>query len=87
MPEQQPFDPVMLDLTDDDDFATIVLALEDYESRMRAQADDDEEIERANPGVAADAARFRDVAERARRLVDEIQRQLDENAKIRNGRV
>lgn len=72
---------LLLDLSDDDDYATIINALSEYAARMTSEADDEVERIRFNNLDAAQSeeAFMRETAERAERLLASIERQLDEN--------
>ena len=82
-----PFDPVVLDMTDTDDYGVLTEALDAYAAQMDHAAEQEDYSDRHNdrPENGPLATQFRDSAARARRSVEEIHRQLDANAAVRRG--
>ena len=79
------FEPVLLDLTDPKDYALLVGALEEYASEMAHRAEtEDQRIEYNHlPESDSEADHWHAEAERARRIIDDIERQLDANGVAR----
>src|SRR5690606_11771533 len=65
-----PFDPVLLDLTDTEDYATVVHALEAYASDQDWEAEEEQERIRSNnlPDSESDEEHYLRNAARARRI-------------------
>ena len=80
-----PFDPVVLDMTDTDDYGVLTEALYAYAAQMDHAAEQEDYSDRHNdrPDNGPLATRFRDSAARARRMIEDIHRQLDEIAAAR----
>lgn len=80
-----PFDPVLLDLTDTEDYATVVHALEAYASDQDWEAEEEKERIRSNnlPDSESDEEHYLRNAARARRIAADIERQLDANSAAR----
>lgn len=79
------FEPVLLDLADTDDYITVVQALDGYASDQDWEAEKEEERIRLNhlPDSDSDAESWRKRAARARRIAEDIERQLDANSAAR----
>lgn len=79
------FEPVLLDLTDPKDYALLVSALEEYEGEMahRAETEDQRIAYNDLPESDSEADHWREAAARARRMIDDIERQLDANGAAR----
>ena len=73
---ERAYEPVVLDLADDDDYAVLVEALEGYAHQLDGSADDGANAE-------GEAAFFRESARRARAMVERVHEQLDANAILR----
>lgn len=86
-PEERPFDPVVIDLTDPKDYVMIVNALEEVEAEMKGRAEDEQQRIAHNdlPEDQSQAGYWSAQADRARKLIADIERQLDANAKARHG--
>lgn len=85
MADGYPFDPVVIDLTDPKDYALLVSALEEYAGEMVHRAETEEERIRYN-GLAesdSEADHWRAQAERAQRIIDDVERQLEANGRAR----
>lgn len=84
-PTERPFDPVVIDLTDAEDYVILVNALEEVEAEMKWRAENEQQRIAYNklPEGESEAGYWTARAERARKIVDEIERQLEENAKAR----
>ena len=79
------FEPVLLDLADTDDYITVVNALEEYASAQDEEAERERERVRYNKlsESESDEEHWRKRAARARRIADDIERQLDANEDVR----
>lgn len=77
VPASPPF-PVGLDLSDNNAYSVLTLALTDYAQRTRADALEEEEVERPNQHQVDYLNSMADTAER---LVADVERQLDEAGK------
>ncbi|MDO8384748.1 MAG: hypothetical protein Q7T17_17465 [Microbacterium sp.] len=79
------FEPVLLDLTDPKDYALLVGALEEYAGEMahRAETEDQRIAYNHLPESASEADHWRAQSERAQRIIDDIERQLDANGVAR----
>lgn len=79
------FEPVLLDLTDPKDYALLVSALEEYAGEMahRAETEDQRIAYNGLPESDSEADHWRAQAERAQRMIDDIERQLDANGAAR----
>lgn len=75
------YDPVVLDLSEHEDYAVLIGALDDYAQEMSSKADDEANAARyEGTEPSSMETRFREISARALRLRDEINRQLDANA-------
>ena len=85
MPDQPSFEPILLNLADDDDYAILVNVLGEYEQSLTGLADDEDERIRYNklPEAGSEAPYWRAQAARVRVLIDDIERQLDANSAAR----
>lgn len=85
MPDQPSFEPILLNLAHDDDYAILVNALGEYEQSLTGLAEDEDERIRYNalPATESGASHFRAQAARARVILDDIERQLDANSAAR----
>lgn len=85
MAEWSSFEPVLLDLRDSTDYAVLVAALHDYASQLEEEnsQSEAEALFHDYPVDGEAAAERRDGAERLRRLIDDIERQLDANSEAR----
>jgi len=70
--------PVVLDLSDDQAYSVLTLALSDYAERARHQALDEADSEIPNN---YQIAHFNKIADVADGLVDDVERQLDDAGK------
>ncbi len=79
------FDPVLLDLGNTEDYITVVHALEEYASDQDWEAEKEQERIRLNnlPESESDHERSQERAARARRIAEDIERQLDANGAAR----
>lgn len=79
------FDPVLLDLADTEDYITVVHALEEYASAQDWEAEKEQERIGFNhlPESESDEERYQKRAARARRIAEDIERQLDANSAAR----
>lgn len=79
------FEPVLLDLADTDDYVTIIHALEEYAADQDWKAEGEQERIRDNKlsEAESDEAYWRKNAARARRIANDIERQLDANCAAR----
>ncbi len=79
------FEPVLLDLRDVNDYMVLVAAMHDYAAQLEHEADAEESAARrhGDEGDAAAVARNRDAAARLRRIIDDIERQLDATSAAR----
>ncbi|WP_448812153.1 hypothetical protein [Agromyces bauzanensis] len=74
----KPF-PVVLDLTDDQAYYVLTAALEEFASSAEHQAENEEQTARYNERPDdGQAAFFRRLAEIAKQLREDVERQLDE---------
>lgn len=80
-----PFDPVVVDLTDPQDYAILTAALEEYASDMESRADDEQDRITYNrlPEEASEADHWRGQADRARKIIADVERQLEANSAAR----
>lgn len=80
------FEPVLLDLSHDDDYVVIIQALEEYEGVMQGEADDERERIRHNnlPESDSDEKRLQSLADRAARMRLNIEEQLEANDAARS---
>lgn len=85
MSAQPAFDPVLLDLHDATDYAVLVAAMHDYAEQLEHEAAGDEESAQHFGHEPDDAqnAHLRDSASRLRRMIADIERQLDANSDAR----
>lgn len=83
--ESTSFEPVLLDLSDNKDYITVVQALEDYAAAQDSQAEAEQDRIRYNdlPESQSEEAYWRELAARARRIVDDVERQIDANSAAR----
>ena len=79
------FEPVLLNLSDHQDYYVVTEALREFAAAMDHQAEGEDDRVRYNklPDSDSDAPRLREVAERARALEESIERQLDANSEAR----
>ena len=79
------FEPVLLDLSDHEDYYVVTEALRDFAAGIEHQAENEDYRVRYNElaDSESDAPRLRAVAERARALEASIERQLDANSQAR----
>jgi len=77
------FEPVLLNLADNQDYGILVNALSDYAGQLEHEAENDEIEARFNDRPALQAEGLRVEAQRARAIADDIERQLDANAVAR----
>lgn len=79
------FEPVLLDLADNDDYATIVHALAEYAATQDSKAEEEQERIRYNElsDSESEEEHWKKNAARARRIADDIERQLDANSAAR----
>lgn len=82
------FEPILLDLADDDDYAVLIHALEEYHGVMQGEADNERDRIRFEnlPESASAEEEYQSLADRATRIREEIERQIDANAAARNER-
>lgn len=83
-----PYEPVVLDLADPDDYGVLTEALTDYAGRLEHEADEEDKTDVYNgrePG-GPQATRFRQDAQRARAIIERIHEQLDANTEARRPR-
>lgn len=74
------YDPVVLDLSEHEDYTVLIGALDDYAQEMTSKADDEANAARyEGTEPSSMETRFREISARALRLRDEINRQLDAN--------
>lgn len=71
--------PILLDLADTEDYITVVHALEEYASDQDWEAEKERERIRLNhlPEAESDEEHYQQRAARARRIAEDIERQLD----------
>lgn len=79
------FDPVLLDLSDSNDYAALTNALEDHASEFEGRVIDEQERIRYNnlPESESEEKYWREQAARVRRILDEVERQMDLNSATR----
>lgn len=78
------FEPVLLNLADDDDYYIVTEALREFASEADHQADNEEESARYNgQPTGPRVGTLRAQAERARVIVADVERQLDANSEAR----
>lgn len=78
------FDPVLLDLADEDDYYIVTQALRDFAHQAESDADNEDESDRFEGRPSGDrAANLRAQAERARTITADVERQLDANSAAR----
>lgn len=79
------FEPVLLNLADNDDYTVLIHALEEYEGTLQGEADDERERNRHNAQSATDSheEQLQHLANRAARLRLDIERQLEANDDVR----
>lgn len=79
------FDPVLLDLSDSNDYALLTNALRDYANELHGNAVDERERIRYNnlPESESEEKHWLEQAARARRILGEIERQMDLNGATR----
>ena len=79
------FNPVLLDLHDDADYGVLVAAMHDYAGQLEHEADGHEESARhfGHEPDEIQNAHLRDSAARLRRMIADIERQLDANSDAR----
>lgn len=82
------FEPVLLDLSDNDDYTVIIHALEEYEGNMLHEAATDLHMfqHEGLPESHSQAEEFKKLANRARALIVKIDEQIDANSEARNSR-
>lgn len=80
------YDPVVLDLSEHQDYTVLIGALDDYAQEMSSRADDEANAARyEGKEPSSMEASFREISARALRLRDEINRQLDANGDAHPG--
>lgn len=86
-PEERPLDPVVIDLTYPKDYVMTVNALEEVEAEMKGRSEGEQQRIAHNdlPESESAAGYWSAQADRAPKLIDDIERQLDANAKARRG--
>lgn len=77
------FEPVLLDLHEDDDYFVISSALDEFSARMDELASGEHELIARGGGNGFEERSFRILGARARRLRAMIEAQLDANAEAR----
>ena len=82
--EQESFEPVLLNL-DTDTYGILTSALRNFAEANDHQAEDERQRVRDNdlPETASNAGSFRFLAEQARALVLDVERQIDANSAAR----
>ncbi|WP_336624967.1 MULTISPECIES: hypothetical protein [unclassified Microbacterium] len=80
-----PFDPVLLDLSDADDYTVLVAAMHDYAGQLEHEADNEAAAARAfdYEEDAVHIAHLRGSAARLQRMLASIEQQLDANSDAR----
>lgn len=85
MAEWSAFEPVLLDLRDSSDYAVLIAAMHDYAAQLEEESVRFE-ADAATCGYPSDAPHNehrRDAVARLRRMIDDIDRQLDANTEAR----
>lgn len=85
-PARHSFEPVLLDLSHDDDYTVIIHALEEYEGAMQNEADDERYREASGDAkqIPSQEAEYQGLADRARHIRLDIERQLEANGEARS---
>ena len=80
------FEPVLLDLSHDDDYTVLIHALEEYEGAMQNDADDERfrDAQGRTAEIPSQESDYQALADRARDLRLEIERQIDANGDARS---
>ncbi|GAA2185958.1 hypothetical protein GCM10009786_04540 [Leucobacter alluvii] len=86
--DKSAFEPVLLDLSHDDDYTVLIHVLEEYEGVMQNEADDERFREARGEAdvIPSQESEYRALRDRARKLRLEIERQIDANGEARSGR-
>lgn len=80
------FEPVLLNLADSDDYEVIIHALEDYHGVMQGEADDEQQriLHNGLPQSESHEKRLQSLADRASRMRNDIERQVEANETARS---
>jgi hypothetical protein len=83
--ERSAFEPVLLDLSDSNDYSVLTSALEEYAAQMDHEADGERERILYNhlPEADSDESSMRERASSTRRLQESIETQIDANGDAR----
>lgn len=84
-PPERPFDPVVIDLTEPRDYAILIAALDEYAAEMDLRAENERDRIAYNklPEEDSEAPHWLAQAERARRIIEDVERQLEANSAAR----